>query len=95
MSKLPLCLCGAGGLNLRLAKAVDDALLAALVQTFFELGGINLAPSVLSRQTLLEARAHPEQYRNLCVRIVGYSEVYLRLPEELQLELLQRTELAV
>lgn len=95
VSKLPLCLCGAGGLNLRLAKAVDDALLAALVQTFFELGGINLAPSVLSRQTLLEARAHPEQYRNLCVRIVGYSEVYLRLPEELQLELLQRTELAV
>ncbi len=62
---------------------------------FFKRGGVNVAPNVLSRETLLAAREHPEQYKNLCVRIVGYSEVYLRLPENMQLEILNRTEMSV
>lgn len=95
VAALPQGLCGAGGLNLRLAKKVDDRLLAALIQTYFSTGGVNIAPTVLSKETLLAARENPKQYRSLSVRIVGYSELYLRLPESMQLEILNRTEIAL
>lgn len=95
VSSLPQEYCGAGGLNLRLSRPLPDDQLAGLVSAYFGMGGVNLAPNVLSRETLLAAREHPEQYRNLAVRIVGYSEIYLRLPERMQIELLNRTELAL
>ena len=92
VASLPQSLCGAGGLNLRLARPLPDEQLAALVSAYFSMGGVNVAPNVLSRETLLAAREHPEQYQSLAVRIVGYSELYLRLPERMQLEILNRTE---
>ena len=94
-AKLPQNRCGAGGLNLRLARKLADEQLAALVSAYFAMGGVNLAPSVLTKETLLAAREHPEQYQNLAVRIVGYSELYLRLPERMQIEILNRTEYAL
>ena len=92
VASLPQSLCGAGGLNLRLARPLADDQLAALVSAFFSMGGVNVAPNVLSCETLLAAREHPEQYQSLAVRIVGYSELYLRLPEHMQQEILNRTE---
>lgn len=94
-AKLPQNRCGAGGLNLRLARKLADEQLAALVSAYFAMSGVNLAPSVLTKETLLAAREHPEQYQNLAVRIVGYSELYLRLPERMQIEILNRTEYAL
>ena len=94
-AKLPQNRCGAGGLNLRLARKLADEQLAAQVSAYFAMGGVNLAPSVLTKETLLAAREHPEQYQNLAVRIVGYSELYLRLPERMQIEILNRTEYAL
>lgn len=94
-AKLPQNRCGAGGLNLRLARKLADEQFAALVSAYFAMGGVNLAPSVLTKETLLAAREHPEQYQNLAVRIVGYSELYLRLPERMQIEILNRTEYAL
>jgi formate C-acetyltransferase len=94
-SALPQGLCGAGGLNVRFAKKLENRLLSGLVDAYFAMGGVNIAPSVVSRETLLAAREHPEQYGSLCVRIVGYSEVFLRLPESMQNELIERTELAM
>ena len=92
---LPQHLCGAGGLNLRLSRALPAEQLAGLVSAYFDMGGVNVAPNVLNKETLLAAREHPDQYRNLAVRIVGYSEIYLRLPEHMQLEILERTELSL
>lgn len=94
-ASLPQHLCGAGGLNLRLSRALPAEQLAGLVSAYFDMGGVNLAPNVLNKETLLAAREHPDQYRNLAVRIVGYSEIYLRLPEHMQLEILERTELSL
>ena len=94
-ASLPQYLCGAGGLNLRLSRALPAEQLAGLVSAYFAMGGVNIAPNVLNKETLLAAREHPDQYRNLAVRIVGYSEIYLRLPEHMQLEILERTELSL
>ena len=91
---LPQRLCGAGGLNVRFARKLDDALLEGLVQAYFDMGGINLAVSIVSRQTLLEARENPDIFRGLFVRVVGYSDVFLNLPEWMQLEIIARTEVA-
>ena len=92
---LPHELCGAGGFNLRLAKICDNKLLAGLTDTFFNMGALNITPYVVSRETLLAARESPEQYRSLTVRIAGFAELYLNLPEFMQLEILQRTEAAL
>ena len=94
-ASLPQHLCGAGGLNLRFARPLPAEQLAGLVSAYFAMGGVNIAPNVLNKETLLAARANPDQYRNLAVRIVGYSEIYLRLPENMQLEILERTELSL
>ncbi|MCL2059257.1 MAG: hypothetical protein FWH01_09425 [Oscillospiraceae bacterium] len=93
-ASLPQRLCGAGGLNIRFARKLEDVLLLGLTETYFAMGGINLAVNIVSRETLEDARANPEHYRGLMVRVVGYSDVYLNLPEYLQLELLARTEIA-
>ena len=61
-ARLPQNRCGAGGLNLRLARKLADEQLAALVSAYFAMGGVNLAPSVLTKETLLAAREHPERY---------------------------------
>ena len=92
---LPQRLCGAGGLNVRFTRKLEETLLEGLVDTYFSMGGINLAINIVSRQTLADARANPDQYRGLFVRVVGYSDVFLNLPEWLQLELIERTEVAV
>ena len=59
------------------------------------MGGVNLAFNVVSRQTLIDARERPDLYRGLLVRVVGYSDVFVNLPERLQYELIKRTETAV
>ena len=82
-------------MNTSIPNNPTDEQLAALVSAYFAMGGVNLAPSVLTKETLLAAREHPEQYQNLAVRIVGYSELYLRLPERMQIEILNRTEYAL
>lgn len=95
VSRLPQNRIGCGGLNVRLEKRLDDELIVGLTDAFFGLGCVNLCLDVMDRATLLAARAHPEQYQTLCVRIVGYSEVFVRLPDFMQKELIDRTTLAV
>jgi len=92
-ASLPQRLCGAGGLNVRFARKLDAALLEGLLDAYFAMGGINLAINIVSRETLLAARERPEQFGGLLVRVVGYSDVFLNLPESFQLEILNRTEL--
>ena len=95
VAALPQRLCGSGGLNIRFARRMDNALLKGLVETYFEMGGVVLAVSIVSRQTLIEARENPDRFRGLLVRVVGYSDVFVNLPESMQLEIIERTELAL
>lgn len=65
---------------------------AKLIRTFFELRGHHVQFNVISAETLRDAQNHPEKYRNLIVRVAGYSDYFVRLSKELQDEIISRTE---
>ncbi len=73
----------------------DDAGLEHLVQlirTYFKLDGHHIQFNVVDAATLRAAKAHPEQYRDLIVRVAGYSDYFCDLSEALQNEIIARTE---
>ena len=60
----------------RLLEGEDGiANLAHLVRTYFKLGGHHVQFNVVSAETLLDAQAHPENHRDLIVRVAGYSDL--------------------
>ena len=65
---------------------------AALIRTYFDLGGHHMQFNVISADTLKTAQKHPEQYRNLMVRVAGYSDYFVCLSRDLQDEIISRTE---
>jgi len=64
-----------------------------LVETYFRLGGMEIQFNVISRETLLEAQESPEQYRDLVVRVSGFSAYFVDLDEVCQNEIIARTEM--
>ena len=66
--------------------------LAHLVRAYFSLGGHHIQFNVVNAQTLRDAQAHPEQYRDLVVRVAGYSDYFNDLGKTLQDEIIARTE---
>jgi formate C-acetyltransferase len=66
--------------------------LAALVRGYFSLGGHHLQFNVITADTLRDAQAHPEQHRDLIVRVAGYSDYFCDLTMPLQDEIIARTE---
>ncbi len=66
--------------------------LASLIRTFFNLGGMHVQFNVVDRETLIDAKEHPERYPGLLVRISGYSAYFADLTPEMQDELIARTE---
>lgn len=64
----------------------------ALVRTYFRLGGQQLQPTVADAATLRAAQQHPEQYRDLIVKVGGYSTYFVDLGREIQEEVIARTE---
>lgn len=64
----------------------------AMVRAFMERGGIELQVNVVDRATLEDAIVHPENHRDLIVRIGGYSDYFTRLSSVLQQEIIDRTE---
>jgi pyruvate-formate lyase len=84
-------------LNMRIQQSLlrDDAGLkaaVALIRTFFAQGGMQLQISVINKEEMIAAQHEPEKYRDLIVRIGGYSEYFTRLPKELQDTVIARTE---
>ena len=66
--------------------------LAALVRTYFKLDGHHIQFNVVKADTLRQAKAHPDQYRDLIVRVAGYSDYFCDLSDTLQDEIIARTE---
>lgn len=66
--------------------------LAQLVRSYFKLGGHHIQFNVVSAKTLRAAQAEPEKYRDLIVRVAGYSDYFCDLSEALQEEIITRTE---
>ncbi len=75
-----------------LESAEGLARLAQLVRTYFALGGHHIQFNVVTAETLRKAQAHPEQYRDLIVRVAGYSDYFCDLTRPLQDEIISRTE---
>lgn len=71
----------------------EKAKLIALVRTFFdELRGWHVQYNIVSRETLLDAKAHPDKHRDLVVRVAGYSAFFNDLAEDQQDDIIARTE---
>jgi len=66
--------------------------LAHLIRTYFKLDGHHIQFNVVSADTLRDAQKHPEKYRDLMVRVAGYSDYFVDLGVELQNEIIKRTE---
>jgi pyruvate formate-lyase/glycerol dehydratase family glycyl radical enzyme len=65
------------------------------VKTYFDLGGMQMQMNVVTSDTLRDAMAHPENYRNLLVRISGYNAYFVTLNHDLQVELVERAEYGI
>jgi len=65
---------------------------ADLVRTYFDLGGWEVQFNVVSGETLRDAQKHPEKYRDLVVRVVGYSAFFVELEKTIQDDIISRTE---
>jgi formate C-acetyltransferase len=63
-----------------------------LIRGYFRLNGHHVQFNVVTAGTLRDAQKHPEKYRDLIVRVAGYSDYFNDLGETLQNEIIQRTE---
>lgn len=66
--------------------------MASLVRSYFAMDGHHIQFNVVDRQTLIEAQKHPEDHKNLIVRVAGYSDFFRNLDKPLQDEIIERTE---
>ena len=56
------------------------------------MGGKHIQFNVVDRETLLDAQKHPEKYRDLIVRVAGYSAYFVQLTKPIQDEIINRSE---
>lgn len=76
-----------------IATVADRAKLASIMRGFFDnLQGWHVQYNIVSRETLLAAQAHPEDYRDLVVRVAGYSAFFVSLARDTQDDIIARTE---
>ncbi|WXG44601.1 MAG: formate C-acetyltransferase/glycerol dehydratase family glycyl radical enzyme [Promethearchaeati archaeon SRVP18_Atabeyarchaeia-1] len=66
--------------------------LGSLVESFFRLGGMHIQANFVGRETLLAAQKCPDEYRDLVVRVAGYSALFTDLDRLVQDEIIARTE---
>ena len=87
---------GGVAVNMKFGKSTFTAegceKILALVRTYLARGGFEMQINVVDRETLLAAQKEPEKYKDLVVRIGGYSDYFTRISPEMQAEVLARSE---
>lgn len=63
-----------------------------LIDAYFAAGGSQMQFNIVSKKTLLDAQAHPEEYENLVIRVAGYSAYFTQLSKDVQQDIIERTE---
>ena len=63
-----------------------------LIRTFIERKGMEIQLNCISNETLLDAQKNPENYKDLLVRVSGFSAYFTHLPKEVQQEVIERNE---
>jgi len=66
--------------------------LGHLVRSYFKMDGHHIQFNVVTAETLRKAQQEPGKYRDLIVRVAGYSDYFVDLTPELQNEIIRRTE---
>ncbi len=66
--------------------------LLELIKSFFDRGGFHVQFNIVDSRMLKDAQQHPEQYRNLMVRVAGFTEYWVELGKPIQDEIVARTE---
>jgi formate C-acetyltransferase len=66
--------------------------LAALIRTYFKMNGHHIQFNIVDTKTLLKAQKTPDEYRDLLVRVAGYSDYFVDLDADHQKEIINRTE---
>ena len=97
LGKLDQTKSGGTLLNVRLVPALlrreeDMRKLGSLIRTYFKMGGHHIQFNVVDTETLHDAQRHPENYRDLLVRVAGYSDYFNDMTEQLQNEIIARTQ---
>ena len=97
LGKLDQTKSGGTLLNVRLVPAllkrdVDQQKLASLIRSYFKMGGHHIQFNIIDTATLHDAQKHPEEYSDLLVRVAGYSDYFNDMTEQLQNEIIARTE---
>ena len=75
-----------------LKREEDQKKLSSLIRTYFKFGGHHIQFNIVDTATLQDAQKHPEEYRDLLVRVAGYSDYFNDMTEQLQNEIIARTE---
>lgn len=72
-----------------------DDKLKSFVQTFFEMGGMQVQYNIISSDIMRKAQQKPEEYRDLVVRVAGFSAYFIELHSQLQNDLIRRTDIQI
>lgn len=97
LAKLDQIKSGGTLLNLRFLPALlkrdqDLMKLGSLIRSYFTMGGHHVQFNIVDTETLHAAQQNPEEYKDLLVRMAGYSDYFNDMNEDLQQEIIERTE---
>ena len=97
LGKLDQTKSGGTLLNVRFVPSLlkrdeDLCKLASLIRTYFSMGGHHIQFNIVDTDTLLDAQQNPDNYKDLLVRVAGYSDYFNDMTSQLQNEIIARTE---
>jgi formate C-acetyltransferase len=75
-----------------LQREQDQRKLSSLIRSYFKIGGHHIQFNIIDTATLRDAQQHPDDYRDLLVRVAGYSDYFNDMTRQLQEEIIARTE---